>query len=60
MEHILIQDNDYHWYVIPADKIHDWFAWTESEDYEDGVIPEYADEVGGCVTLIRFKDYRIL
>jgi len=60
MEHILIQDNDSHWYVIPANKTNDWDAWTESKNYEEGVVPNYAKEVGGCPSLVIFKDYRIL
>lgn len=58
-EFILIQDNDGHWYVIPADKTDDWFKWEESQDYQDGIVPEYAEEVGGCYTRVKFKDYKI-
>lgn len=59
MDYILIQDDDSHWYVIPADKEDAWYEWFGTDDYESGIIPEYAEEVGGSPSLVRFKDYRI-
>jgi len=59
MDYILIQDNDCHWYVIPVDKKNEWFKWEESDDYELGVIPDWAKEVNGSPTLVKFKEYRI-
>ena len=60
MEHILIQDNDGHWYVIPADRGKDFNQWLEldPDDDKSWTKPEYADDVGGSPTLVKFKDYR--
>lgn len=59
MEHILIQDEDCHWYVIPSDKRDAFDTWLDSEDAEAGIAPVWAEEVGGSPTLVKFKNYRI-
>jgi len=59
-EHILIQDNDCHWYVIPDDKRQEWFAWCESENYGYEDLPSWANEVGGSPCLVKFKEWRIM
>lgn len=58
-EFILIQDDDCHWYVIPSDKEIDFNKWVESDDAWNGIIPKYAQEVGGSTTLVKFKTYTI-
>lgn len=57
--HILIQDDDSHWYVIPASKKHEWFSWCESDEYMDGITPDYAKKVGGGASQVEFGDYQI-
>jgi len=61
MEHILVRDNDCHWYVIPSDRRKHWSTWLEldSEDEEAWDVPEFAEAVGGSHTLVKFKEYRI-
>jgi hypothetical protein len=58
-EYILVRDDDGHWYVIPDKNLSSWCSWLNSEDYENGVIPEYAKEVGGSQTLVKFKNWRL-
>jgi len=60
MEYILIRDNDGHWFVIPEMKQSNFNKWLEQSYDEDAWdIPEYAKEVGGSQTLVKFKEYRI-
>jgi hypothetical protein len=58
-KYTLIQDDSSHWYVIPQDKKEDWLKWLESEESENGIIPNYADSVGGCLSLVTFENYII-
>lgn len=57
---ILQRDDDAHWYVIPADKQEEWAEWLESEDAEDGILPDFAEEIGGHPSLVEFENYRIV
>lgn len=52
----LTQDDDCHWYVIPSDKIDEWNNWIGSEDYENGIVPEYAKSVDGASN-VHFMNY---
>ena len=56
-EFILAQDNDGHWYVIPDDKNEEFYRWVDDEGNWD--IPEYAKEVGGAPSLVKFTGFRI-
>lgn len=59
--HILVQDNDSHWYVIPKDKNDAWndFCAIPSDDERAWDIPDFAEQVGGCPSLVLFKTYEI-
>lgn len=67
-EFILIQDDDSHWYVIPADKLQeamDYFSET-AEFWEPGnskgmppSAPKWLEQVGGSPSLVKFRKYRI-
>ena len=63
MEYILIQDDDCHWYVIPADKQSEFNKWAELDPDDDTgkswVVPDYAKRVDGYPSLVKFKEYRI-
>jgi len=61
MEYILTQDNDSHWYVIPTNQLLNWQGWLDldSEDERSWNPPKYAKEVGGCPSLVKFKEWRI-
>ena len=61
MEYILTQDNDGHWYVIPAEKEKDFSKWVsiDGDDERSWTLPDFADSVGGSPTLVKFKEYRI-
>lgn len=56
--HILVQDNDSHWYVIPRDKQAEFDEWTELDGDDEAAWdePEWADRVGGSPTLVTFHD----
>ncbi len=48
MKYTIVNDDDGHSYLIPADQVSHWYdVWYHSEDYEDGIVPEYAQEVTG-------------
>jgi hypothetical protein len=55
-EFILTQDGDCHWFVIPFSRQPEWEKLTNLEEFE---IPEWAEEVGGSPSLVRFRDYSI-
>lgn len=57
MRFSLAQDNDCHWYVIPADKQSAWEKWLDDQSQDDELdVPEYATEVGGHYSLVTFTD----
>jgi hypothetical protein len=60
-EHILTQDNDGHWYIIPSDREKDFNEWLsiDPDDERSWTPPEYSLEVGGSPTLVKFKAFRI-
>jgi hypothetical protein len=42
-----VQDDDCHWYIIPAEKRKEFSAWIGSSEYEMGRPPEWAKMVDG-------------
>ena len=54
--HVLVQDDSCHWYVIPADKVGEWEAWDK---FEDGVVPAWAEAVGGAPLRVRFREWEM-
>lgn len=42
-----VTDDSSHRYLIPAEKIDEWYDWLDSEDSEDGIEPDYAIRFGG-------------
>ena len=69
-EYVLVEDDDGHWYVCPAEREAEFSAWEEAvrayyddEDEEgDGPPPEpdFLEKVGGAPSLVRFTGYRIV
>lgn len=68
MEHVLIQDDDGHWYVCPADKADEACrvlaaitAYWGGRDYDGDPpgTPEYLRPVGGSPSLVKFTGFRI-
>lgn len=57
--YMLVDDDDGHWYVIPAKREADWDKWVGGEEWQDGNAPSYADSVGGSPRLIEIFSYRI-
>lgn len=60
-EFILEQDPDSHWFVIPADKAGKWEKWCamDPDDTEAWAPPEWAVEINGSPTNVKFKQFRI-
>lgn len=58
---ILVQDNDCHWYVIPAccETLWNEFCDSDEEAYVYGDLPDFAEEVGGDPSLVVFSNYAI-
>lgn len=61
MKYILTQDDDGHWFVIPANMKDEWYLWKERfynhNSNED--VPDWADAVGGSPSLVEFENYII-
>lgn len=45
--YFLVSDGDGHWYVVPATHREQWDDWIDSEDYINGIDPEFATPVDG-------------
>jgi hypothetical protein len=45
-KYILCQDDDCHWYLIPADKKEEWNEWLDVVQEGDS-LPKYAQAVDG-------------
>lgn len=60
-EYILTRDNDAHWYVIPYEMEEEWgvFLELDPDDEDSWNVPEWAEQVGGSASLVKFSDYRI-
>jgi hypothetical protein len=60
-EFILSQDEDCHWYVIPADREEDWsiFRDLDPDDEKSWDVPAWAKPVGGSPSLVKFSNFRI-
>jgi len=60
-KHILVQDNDCHWFVIPDAQRKDWDEWCsiDSDDPKSWNVPDYAKEVGGSPSRVKFTGYEM-
>lgn len=50
MKYFLDQDEDCHWYLIPADKRAEWEAFRDDPEY----LPEWAEPLGGGPNRVEF------
>ena len=57
MEYRLVMDDDFHWYLIPADKREEALKWFEGE-YERSPQPEWMERIDSPSTVV-FPSYRI-
>ena len=67
--HVLVQDDDGHWYVCPADKrgeAEEYFDlmadyWSPENDGSGSPpkVPLWLERVGGAPSLVRFKAYEV-
>lgn len=67
-EFVLIQDDDGHWFVCPAEREQEAYRMLEAisrywgEHQYDKVAPpepDFLKEVGGSPSLVKFTGYRI-
>ncbi len=57
-EFIIVSDDSCHEYIIPLEKYKHWYTvWWGSEDFENGIEPDYAIGYEG---LVAFKEFRIV
>ncbi len=56
MRCVLVQDDDCHWYLIPANRRGRWEIWVGSGNE---VVPEWATRVNGPPDLVEFDSYVI-
>lgn len=55
--YVMVQDDDGHWYVIPADRINDFRAWVATCGDEEQ--PIWVASVGGSPSLVLFRQFDI-
>jgi len=55
--HVLAEDDDGHWYVIPRSRLKDFYNWLSSD--ESGSEPDWAKRVGGSPSLVSFVGFEI-
>ncbi len=54
------QDNDSHWYLVPADRRAEWDAWRglAKDDERGWTEPEFARRMAGSPVFYTFTDPR--
>jgi len=57
--HVLAEDDDGHWYVIPRSRLKDFYNWLSSDEAEMGSQPDWAEMVGGSPSLVSFVEFEI-
>ena len=57
--HIIVSDDDAHYYVIPKDEEDNWYKFLNSEAAEDGDLPYFAYPIGGALSRVSFGKYNI-
>ena len=58
MEYFFDTDDEGHWYIIPLDKREEWNAWFDSQDYKDGIEPDFVQSIGCHPKYWVFKEPR--
>lgn len=68
-QYILKQDDDGHWFVIPADKENEWSEYIEAvyrywddipfDNVPPPTEPEWVEQVGGAPSRVKFSEYTI-
>ena len=59
VRYFLSQDNDCHWFIIPADKRDEWNAWCEieSDDEQAWEPPDFAYPINGHPSGVTFTSF---
>lgn len=59
---VLVQDEDCHWFVIPAARADEWDGWCQdvAEDMTCSLeLPCWAERVNGAASRVEFSGYVI-
>ncbi len=58
MRYFFDQDNDGHWYLIPAERFKEWEAFTEldPDSEESWDVPIWANRLDGGPNLVTFEN----
>ena len=60
IEYSLVPDHDGHWWVIPAEKLEEFWRYLDLVESAEEIPaePPWADRVGGSPVPVRFTGYR--
>ena len=50
----IASDDSGHDYVIPVARAQHWDSWLHSTEWEDGVVPMYADPIDGHFQILDY------
>lgn len=53
--YVLASDDSGHEYVIPKARSQHWEAWLGSDDWMDGVAPDWAERIDGTFEILDYK-----
>ena len=58
--YFLAQDNDSHWYVVPASRKDEWYTWLDLDPDDEAAWnePEFVKRINGAPSLVNFTDWR--
>lgn len=51
----IVGDDSGHEYVIPIVRRAHWAQWIDSQDWQDGIVPEYAERIDGHFTILDYS-----
>lgn len=55
---VLVGDDDGHWYMIPKDRIGEWWSWVDlpEDDERSWEAPDYALPLNGSPSNVSFTN----
>lgn len=53
--YVISDDESGHEYLIPERMLGYWYKWINSQDWEDGIVPEYAIPIDGTLIIHEFS-----
>lgn len=52
--YLIANDDSGHDYVIPIARAAHWDKWINSQEWEDGLVPMYADRIDGHFQIVDY------